>query len=415
MRGLYTTGIRLYVLLISIASLWNSKARQWTNGRKKWQQQLTKALPVRRDRKICWIHCSSLGEFEQSRPIIEALTNRFPDVFILLTFFSPSGYEIRKSYPQADLIMYLPADTPQNAHYFVQAVAPDVAIFIKYEFWLNYINALSKQQIPLYSVSAIFRKNQVFFKSWGKWYRKHLGLFSHFFVQNRQSADLLKAWNITNVTISGDTRYDRVYAIAAQNKPVEAARALAAHNFTLVAGSTWPPEHNLLIRLANEKISGLRIIIAPHELHEKTFRHLENSINGKVVRYSQTTTAQAADAKVLIIDNIGLLSTLYRYGQAALVGGGFGKGIHNTLEAAVYGIPVMFGPNHQKFHEARTMIEHQIAFSINNYETFYKLLTQFMENKDYYNELSRRITEFINKQLGATEIVLQSIDKELLS
>ncbi|MFO7862561.1 MAG: glycosyltransferase N-terminal domain-containing protein [Salinivirgaceae bacterium] len=407
MRLFYNIGIHTYNLLVFIAALKSNKAKLWINGRKNWKSQLN-SIPD--NKRIYWFHCASLGEFEQGRPVIEAIKNQSPETFILITFYSPSGYEIRKNYEHADLIMYLPADTSKNATLFIDKVNPDAAFFIKYEFWFNYIQQLHKRNIKLYSISAIFRPNQLFFKSGAAWFRKHLNYFTHFFVQNKQSKTLLENLGISQVTISGDTRYDRVYDIAKANERIPIVEEFSKNHFTVIAGSTWEPENEMLIKLANNTADNVRIVIAPHELHEKTYEKIENNTQAKVVRFSKATPESLTNSKILIIDNIGLLSKLYRYGTIALIGGGFGKGIHNILEPAVYGLPVLFGPNYKKFHEAKTMVNKEIGFAFTDFATFEKTVTRFLNNTAFLNTKIKETTSFVDSQLGATNTIVKHID-----
>lgn len=403
MRHLYTLGIHLYNILISIASVRNQKAALWKKGRKNWKNKLTQ-LPEHKD--IYWFHSASLGEFEQGRPLIEAIKQQTPDVFILLTFFSPSGYEVRKDYAHADLIMYLPADTIRNANYFVETVKPKKVFFIKYEFWFNYIHAIHKADAQLYSISTIFRKNQSFFKPWGKWFKKHLTYFNHFFVQNATSQEILTQFGIKNHTLSGDTRYDRVKAIANDSEGIAEIEQFAKNHFTIVAGSTWEEELDLLTELINKHGEKYRLVIAPHELSEKTYKKIETNCKSPVVRLSNATSDNVANARIIIVDCIGLLSKIYRYGQIALIGGGFGKGIHNVLEPAVYGMPVIFGPNYKKFYEASTMVENNIAFEIKNYHDFEHIVDKFYTDRTYLENKSKDTERFVTAQLGATQIIL---------
>lgn len=403
MRLLYTIGIYFYNWLITLAAIRNSKAALWKTGRKNWKSQLTN---ISQKSPIYWFHSASLGEFEQGRPLIEAIKKQEPETFILLTFFSPSGYEVRKNYAHADLIMYLPSDTIKNARYFIDKVNPQKVFFIKYEFWFNYIHFIHKKQIELYSISTIFRQNQIFFKPYGIWFRKHLKYFDHFFVQNQTSGELLHKIGIDRHTLSGDTRYDRVKDIAMEATEIPEIAAFAKNNFTIVAGSTWNEENEMLISLANKNLTKCKIIIAPHELHEKTYLKIEKECIGKVARLSQSNIEDTKNAQILIIDSIGLLSKIYRYGQVALIGGGFGKGIHNVLEPAVYGVPVMFGPNYKKFHEASTMVNKEIAFPITESTDFEFLIQEFSSNHEYLSQKSKETSSFVGNQLGATQIIL---------
>ena len=412
MRYLYSFGIVVYAILLWVASISNTKARKLVHGRITWKKRLNQ---IPSDRKVCWIHSASLGEFEQGRPVIEKIKAKHPEVFILLTFYSPSGYEIRKNYDKADLIMYLPADTIRNAKYFVKNANLKMAIFITYEFWYNFIYFAHKHNVALYSISTLFRPGQIFFQSNGKWFRKHLFYFNQFFAQNKRSVQIAKSYNIENVTLAGDTRFDRVSAIAAQKVEIPTVSAFADSHFTIVAGSSWPAEHDMLIRFCNEGHENIKFIIAPHELNIKEYERIESQIRKKVVRLSVATIDKVADASVLIIDSIGLLSKLFRYGNIALIGGGFGKGIHNILEPAVYGLPVIFGPNHEKFHEALTMADRGIAFPVQDYETFSKTVQEFINNNGYRTQKSNQVRLFIEQQLGATDLIMQEIDQQLIN
>lgn len=403
MRLIYTLGIHFYNVLISIAALKNKKAALWKQGRKNWKEKL-KQLPINKD--IYWFHSASLGEFEQGRPLIEAIKQSTPDVFILLTFFSPSGYEIRKNYPYADAIMYLPSDTLKNAKYFVDTVGPQKVFFIKYEFWFNYINAIQKTEAKLYSISTIFRKKQIFFKPWGKWFKKHLFYFDQFFVQNITSQEILNHSGLKNHTLSGDTRYDRVKSIADDPINIQEIELFAKNHFTIVAGSTWNEEIDLLIELANKHAEKYRFVIAPHELSEKTYKKIETRCNNKVIRLSNANSENVREAQILIIDCIGLLSKIYRYGHIALIGGGFGKGIHNILEPSVYGMPVIFGPNYKKFHEAVTMVDLSIAFEVKTYDEFERIVDKFYSDKLFLKSQSKETENFVKTQLGASSIIL---------
>jgi 3-deoxy-D-manno-octulosonic-acid transferase len=411
MRFFYSIGIRLYTFIVWLASIKNEKAKLWLKGRRNWTASLDK---IPKNAKPIWIHCSSLGEFEQGRPLIEAIKEKHSDAFILLTFYSPSGYEIRKNYDKADLIMYLPTDTLSNAKKFVRKVNPKLAIFIKYEFWFNYIKVLYRYGVPLYSVSAIFRENQMFFKPIGKWFKKHLNYFTWIFVQNEKSSQLLLDAGVENVSICGDTRYDRVYAIAKESKSVKEIEVFSAGHFTIVAGSTWAVEDQMLVELVNS-VPQIKLVVAPHELHEKTYLYYENEVKGKVVRLSRTSASEASEAKVLLIDSIGLLASIYKYGQIAIVGGGFGKGIHNILEPSVYGMPVIFGPRYEKFFEAVTMISEGLVHTVNSYSELQKTIKSYINNKDYLAGQSEKITAFVEHQLGATGVVLQAIEAKLVS
>ncbi len=407
MRFIYNTGIWFFDVLLLLASPFNEKARQMRRGRKEAWARL-KEWPFS-DSPV-WIHCASLGEFEQGRPIIEALKEKHPGTKVLLTFFSPSGYEVRKNYKLADLVVYLPADTPAGARRFIKRVKPQMAIFIKYEFWPNYFRALQSQGISIYSVSAIFRENQHFFKWYGAWFRKTLALVTKFYVQDPSSGQLLKSIGIDNYAVTGDTRFDRVAAIvkSAVNIP-EAADFAAPADAVLVAGSTWPPDEEILARYVNASSPGVRMIIAPHEVHEEHITRLIKLFTIPAIRYSQLKAGDLENARVLIIDGIGMLSALYRYGQVAYIGGGFGKGIHNTLEAATYGMPVVFGPGYHKFKEAIDLIEKGGAFSIESYEAFVSLMEEFNNDPEKADAAGKAAGDYTRSMCGATDVIMEEV------
>jgi len=404
---LYNLGIRIYQLLIAIASLFNHKAKLWRNGRKGWRTRLKASLG--KDERIIWFHCSSLGEFEQGRPVIEAFREKHPDVKILLTFFSPSGYEIRKNYAGADYIFYLPIDTWFNAKTFVEIVNPVAAIFIKYEFWYHFLNQLKKKNIPTYVISAIFRPEQAFFKPYGGWYRKFLLNFEHLFVQNESSKELLSGIGIQNVTVAGDTRFDRVIANAQHAKNIPLIEQFAKSARVLVAGSTWPKDEEIIIEYFKTNPLGLKLIIAPHEIHEQNIEKFIEKTGQRAIRYTKSDGCNPSEANVLIIDTIGILSSVYQYGTIAYIGGGFGVGIHNTLEAAVFGIPVIFGPNYQRFQEAHELIGNRVSVSISNTDEFSAAITNFIVKQESLNSVRTQSKEFFNSKAGATEIILKTI------
>jgi len=358
---LYNIGIWFYSIVIHIAAPFSSKARLWVDGRKGWKGKLQKAF-IETDR-IFWFHCASLGEFEQGRPLIEAIKNKDSDIKILLTFYSPSGYEIRKDYIHADLIMYLPSDRKKNVKAFLKILKPEKVIFIKYEFWFNYISRLQELQIPVYLVSGIFRQGHYFFKSYGRKFLEKLAGFDHLFVQDMQSEKLLRDSGLRNVSISGDTRFDRVFEISQKSEELPLLKKFKGRNKLIIGGSTWPPEEEIICRYINEHEGNEKWIIAPHEIGEAHISKIEKLLQKNVIRYSEADNNTVHTYKVLIIDNIGILSSAYRYGDIAVIGGGFGKGIHNVLEPASWGLPVLFGPVHLKFREALELIAEGGAFS----------------------------------------------------
>lgn len=407
MLFLYNLGIAIYNGLVALVSPFYRKAALWRNGRKGWRNSLKQAIDP--DNRPVWIHCSSLGEFEQGRPLIEAMKQQNPDQKILLTFFSPSGYEVCKNCNYADYVFYLPLDTAKNAHDFLHIVMPQRAIFIKYEFWYHFLNYLEKQQIPTFVVSAIFRPNQLFFKPYGKWYCKFLNKFSHLFVQDERSKMLLGSVGIYNVTVGGDTRFDRVLKIANQAKDLPLVEEFCNDQPVLVAGSTWPKDEDFLLHYFNNYPLNYKLIIAPHEVHEARIHEIEAKFGSGSVRYTDAQAGQMSQYKVLIINTIGLLSSVYRYGQVAYVGGGFGKGIHNTLEAAAHGVPVIFGPNHKRFREALGLIECGGGFSFTSYPQFEHLLQTLQPEGVTPNNCGVLAQNFVKRGEGASKKILRII------
>ena len=404
----YNLFIYVYLLGVAVYSLFNEKVRKmWRGERAAFRVLKEKVDP---EAKYVWFHAASLGEFEQGRPLMERLRQEHPEYRILLTFFSPSGYEVRKNYQGADIICYLPLDTPVNAIRFLRLVHPVMAFFIKYEFWYNYLHILKHRNVPVYSVSSIFRPDQVFFKWYGRQYGRVLNCFTHFFVQNEQSRELLAKIGIRNVSVVGDTRFDRVLQIkeAAKQLPV-VGTFVSGHPQVFVAGSSWPPDEEIFIRYFNEH-RDWRLIIAPHVIGEDHLKQIEKLLEGrKVVRYTAAEKgASVTDADVLIIDCFGLLSSIYHYGQVAYVGGGFGVGIHNLLEAAVWDVPVFFGPNNQKFQEAQGL-KKSGGFEISDYEAFAVQIDRLAADTAYLKEQGRKAGQFVQSLAGATEEVLAAI------
>lgn len=414
--------IVIYFVLwgIAIASLFNEKVRKmWRGEREAFKILKQKVDP---NAKYIWFHAASLGEFEQGRPLMERIRKDYPQYKILLTFYSPSGYEVRKNYEGADIICYMPVDTRLNAIRFLRLVRPVMAFFIKYEFWSNFLHILKHRNIPTYSVSSIFREDQVFFKWYGRSYAGVLKCFTRFFVQNEESKRLLEGIGITAVDVVGDTRFDRVLQIkeAAKQLPIcEAFRTGVAssqsadvphHDFKVfVAGSSWPPDENIFIPFFNEH-KDWRLLIAPHVIAEEHLKLILSLIKGKkVVRYTQTTPEEAAEADVLIIDCFGLLSSMYNYGDVAYIGGGFGVGIHNTLEAAVWNMPVIFGPNNKKFQEAQGLLKSGGGFEINTYEDFSGLMSSLMDDETFLKQAGDKAGAFVAHLAGATDKVLASV------
>jgi len=394
MSILYTISIRLHIIAIHIAALFKAKAKLWVKGRKNIFQKLTEA--IKKDQDIVWFHCASLGEFEQGKPIIEGYKLKYPNHKILLTFFSPSGYEIRKNYDKADWVFYLPADTKKNAKKFISIVNPIKAIFIKYEFWFNYMAELNKKDIPFYSTSSIFRSEQSFFKY--DWFAKQLKNISHFFIQDQNSKELLKNIGLSNYTVVGDTRFDSVITNTQNTISIPLIEKFSKNKTTIICGSTWPQDEFLLHKYI-KKNPNYNYIIAPHEMQNvNEFKKQTNAL-----LLSKANNTNIINNNVLIIDSIGILSNAYKYGNIAYIGGGFGAGIHNILEAVTFGLPVVFGPNYQKFKEANELIELGVAKSISNYSELEITILSYIN----FNESIAK--NYIKSNAGATDIIISSI------
>ncbi len=410
MMWFYNTGLRLYRFIIAAISPWHEKAGKWRAGRRKLFKRMASAIGP--GERIAWIHASSLGEFEQGRPIIEALRREHPEYKILLTFFSPSGYEIRKNYPGADYIFYLPIDTPNNAHRFLEIVKPEIAIFVKYEYWLNLLSGLEQMQTRTFIVSAIFRRNSVFFKWYGWRWRKALKSFETLFVQNEESRELLAELGHKNVVVAGDTRFDRVADIARAARKIELIERFKGESRLFVAGSTWTPDEEHLVELINQNPE-IKFIIAPHEMERPRIEKLLTSCRGGAICYTQCDEKTRLDnCQLLVLDTVGILSSVYGYADWAYIGGGFGVGIHNTLEAATFGLPIVFGPNYQKFKEARDMISLGAATS---YTTGRELIDWFTPLRDSENERLRIAAiarDYTAQNQGATRTILDTIFTE---
>lgn len=405
MRLLYSAAIYLYRSFIWLTSFFNKKATLWITGRKDIFEQLEKAID-KRDR-LFWIHCASLGEFEQGRPIIEKLKAKHPDLKILLTFFSPSGYEVRKNYKEADYVFYLPADTKKNARRFLKIVQPNFAIFVKYEFWYHYLHELKKHQIPTYLISAIFHIKQPFFSSlYGKFFQSILHCFQFIFVQNKNSAKLLQSIDIQNFEVVGDTRIDRVLQISKTTRTFPKVEQFKVGAPLLICGSTWQPDEAILCPYINEDKSNWKYIFAPHDISENHLQKLESQLQVSHQRYSQFQADYSA--RVLIIDNIGLLSQLYQYGKVAYIGGGFGAGIHNTLEPAAFGLPILFGKKYEKFEEAVALVQKKGAFVVKNHADFEQYF-QSLQEEDVRRRASEKVKNYLQDNEGATEKILEHL------
>ncbi|MCJ7446480.1 MAG: 3-deoxy-D-manno-octulosonic acid transferase [Bacteroidales bacterium] len=403
---MYNLGIIIYTALAHLISPFNKKARLYIKGRIGWEKNL--AEKINHGDKYIWIHCASLGEFEQGRPVIEKVKKEMPHFKIILTFFSPSGYEIRKNYQLADIICYLPYDTPGNAEKFISLIDPGLVIFVKYEFWYNYISVLKRKNIPLYLISGIFRKEQQFFKWYGSFFRQILKMFSRIFVQDMRSFDLLRGIGIENVSLAGDTRFDRVMQIAGNAKDIIQIERFRGEEKLFLAGSSWKQDEEIISQYINRYPDKMKWVFAPHEIDINNIERLEKLIRIKHVRFSQFSE-DFTDARVMIIDNIGMLSSAYRYAYIAAVGGGFGKGIHNILEPACWGIPVLFGPNHEKFREAADLLSIGGAKSFNSYDSFKDALDIFLDNKILYSQAAEAAGDYVKENTGATGKIMQGI------
>lgn len=408
MSFMYQLGIRLYFLIARIYASFNEKAKLFVQGQKQTFPYLNSQLE--HNCPIIWVHCASLGEFEQGRPIIEHIKEEHPGYQILLSFYSPSGYEVRKNYLKAEYVCYLPIDTPRNARKFIELINPEKVFFIKYEYWYNYLRVLKKKNIPLYLVSAIFRKKQVFFKHGirGYWYRKMLKMVTFFFVQNQQSADLLTQVGLTNCLVTGDTRFDRVAEIAAKSKVLHKIEQFKDGQELIVAGSTWPPDEELFIDFLKQNPK-IKMIFVPHEVKDSNIKRLVEHFPTEAVRYSLSEGLNLALHRILVVDTVGLLSSIYRYATIAYIGGGFGVGIHNTLEAAIYNLPVIFGPNYLKFQEAVNLEKVGVAFPVSNPEELSERLNLLLTDKNIREDIALKGQEFMAQNLGATQQILKKV------
>jgi 3-deoxy-D-manno-octulosonic-acid transferase len=402
----YQFGIAILSSIYRLIGLFQAKAKSFNQGRKNIFKKLEKAVE-NRESKLVWVHAASLGEFEQGRPLIEQLKKEYPDIFILLTFFSPSGYNIRKQYEYADYVCYLPWDTLSNARKFVTIINPSLAVFIKYEFWHNYINTLHQNNIPLISISTILRPEQIYFKWYGKYFRNSLKKVDHYFVQNTNTANLLESIGINEISIAGDTRFDRVKNIQESAADIVQVKNFKGNRKLLIAGSVWKEDMEVLNPFINIANNDWCFIIAPHEINEQVLLKIEADISGGTIRFSKIgDNTNLLETNVIIIDNIGILSTLYRYADFAFIGGAFGAGLHNIIEASVNGIPVFFGNrNFIKFKEAVDLIQLGAAFPVSNFDSFKQLIDQFQDVNQY--ELVNQVAlNYISQNIGATEKIM---------
>lgn len=403
---LYLVGMWIYTALVGIASLFNKKASQLTKGRRNtWEllKNYDNSTPC------VWVHAASLGEFEQGRPLIEAIKEHRPDCKVVLTFYSPSGYEVRKKYDKADLVCYLPADGPCNAQKFIEAINPQEVFFVKYEFWHFFLSALRHKGIRTTGISMIFRPEQAFFRAWGGWFRSMLKKFDHMYVQDQSSADLLESIGIGSYTVAGDTRFDRVRQIAEKSADIELCQRFVSNaEVTIVAGSTWEPDEERLLPYVNDPANNVKLIIASHEVHKERIDALCQKLTVAHCKYTDNPS-EPEQCKVMVINTIGMLSAIYKYGQIAYIGGGFGKGIHNTLEAATYGMPVIFGPNHKKFKEACDLLECGAGFTYNTAEELKSIIDSLRTDTAKMAKAKKEADEYVRSMCGATSKVMHDV------
>lgn len=415
MRFLYSLALHLYALLLQLVAPFVPKAAQWVAGRRGLLPRIQEALR-HETAPLAWFHCASLGEFEQGRPLMEAYAARHPDHKIVLTFFSPSGYTVRHTWSGAAYVFYLPLDTAHNAQAFLDAVQPRLAVFVKYEFWYHFLTELQRRQIPSICVSAIFRPEQVFFKPWGGFFRKVLSRFTHIFTQNEASVELLRSIGLTRNSVAGDTRFDTVVQTASapprQLPMVDAFVDDWAPVF--IIGSSWPEDMPVLTPLLRQYAQDLRFIVAPHEISETNLRLVEEALPGGVVRYSQAHPETVAEARVLLMDNVGLLSQLYRFGHFAYVGGAFGKGLHNTLEAAAFGLPLFFGPTYQKFQEAKDLVAMGCAFPVHSAEELLKTFGPLFHSEDRRLKVQDVSLDYVHDHSGATRKIMTWLESSVI-
>ena len=403
---IYNLAMYILELGVKLAALFSDKPAKMVKGYREVFDLLQRKID--RNAQYIWFHAASLGEFEQGRPLIERIRKEYPQYKILQTFFSPSGYEVRKNYDGADIVCYLPIDTPSNVKKFVDLVNPCMVFFVKYEFWQNYLNTLNKKGVPVYSVSSIFRPNQIFFRWYGKGYQQVLKTFAHLFVQNEESKQLLAGIGVNNTTVVGDTRFDRVLDICAAAKQLPLVQKFKGDALTFVAGSSWGPDEDIFIKYFNAHPE-MKLIIAPHVVNDSHLKEIESKLQRSCVRYTKATEEDVQQADCLIIDCYGLLSSIYRYGEISYIGGGFGVGIHNVLEAAVYGIPVIFGPNNKKFREAQHLLANKGGFEINDYEDFEQLMNRFLGDEAYLKQSGKAAGDYVKGNAGAMEKIMKRV------
>jgi 3-deoxy-D-manno-octulosonic-acid transferase len=407
---LYNLGIYAFQIGLKVASLFNPKAKLWIDGRKQWKENLKHKVETLQLEQAIWFHCASLGEFEQGRPVLEQLKHGHPNQKIVLTFFSPSGYEVQKNYLLADLVMYLPMDTPSNAYYFLDVLKPKLSVFVKYEFWLNYLFALDKKQIPTFLISTVIKKHQSFFKWYGGNFRKALATYKTIFTQDTESLVLLESLGIKTGQLAGDTRFDRVLQICSSPKQLKEIEQFSKYSFVIIAGSSWQKDEELLIESyisLKAKHANIKLIIAPHEIDHHNIERLKKLLSKHHIDFHLYSDNESNYMhSVLVINAIGFLSSVYQYGSVAFIGGGFDNGIHNILEPTVFGLPVLFGPNYKKFNEAFDVIKLKVGFVMLNSDELSKQLNIFAEDKTLLNETSLLAENYVRSHVGATQKII---------
>lgn len=406
MNIIYNLFIYLYGTAISLAAHFNPKAKLWISGRKNWKNKMKQAISS--DDKVIWVHCSSLGEFEQGRPVMEKIKKEFPQHKLAVSFFSPSGFEVRKDYQGADYIFYLPLDTPKNAKRLIKTLHPEVLILVKYEYWYNLLKRLQKKDIPVIVISAVIKEKNLFFRPFATWFRKRIAGIEHFFVQDNDSKNLLESIGIEKVTVSGDTRFDRVKEIREANARLEFIEKFKGNSKLIVAGSTWPDDEEILVKFINENLpDNWKLIFAPHNIKEKEILSLSEKLSKKTTIYTKSDQNQIENSQILILDTIGMLTKIYAYSDVSYVGGGFTKtGVHNTLEPAVFGVPIIFGPNYENYFEAIDLLENQGAVRFIDQYDFDQKITNLIENEDERKRRGNAAWNYIRQKPNSTGLIM---------
>ena len=413
MNIIYTQFIKLYGFAVKLAATFNPKAKLWVDGRRDWQSKMSDAI-FPKDR-IIWVHCSSLGEFEQGRPVMEKIRENYPNHKLAVSFFSPSGYEVRKDYQGADYIFYLPLDTPKNAKDLIRILNPEILILVKYEYWYNLLSELSKQNIKVIVISAVIKESSLFFKSWASEFREIISKIDHFFVQDIDSKNLLNAININAVTIAGDTRFDRVKEIRESHQALDFVNDFKGNSKLIVVGSSWPDDEKILVEFINEHLpDDWKVIFAPHNIIDKQIQNLANGLEKKVSILSKSKADEINTSQILIVDKIGVLTQIYAYSDLSYVGGGFTKtGVHNTLEPAVFGVPIIFGPNYSNYFEAIDLVDISAAISYSNKADFFEIMLQLLKDEKERDFCGKAAYEYIQSKPNATKLVLKYLKEKI--